>query len=46
MQRYEENRDDDLIDLGVVSEETKGRQIGPLDLIGGRDIVGAGISDD
>jgi hypothetical protein len=46
MQRYDENRDEELIELGVASEDTKGRQFGPLDTSGGRDIVGSGISDD
>lgn len=45
MQHTDEHRDDDLIDLGVASEETKGGQFVILDSQNSRSLAG-GISDD
>lgn len=45
MQRNNEHHDDDLIDLGAASEETKGGQFVILDSQNSRSLTG-GISDD
>lgn len=45
MQRYDENREDDLIDLGAIAIETKGTGNIPLDVQGGLQKNG-GLSDD
>lgn len=44
MDRNNEQRDEDLIDLGAVSAETKGPPLPNEDTFGG--IVGGGISND
>lgn len=46
MERYDDHREDELIDLGVASEVTKGSIVGPLDTKGGRDFGASGIADD
>ena len=45
MQRNEDRRNDDLIDLGAIAEETKGQGQVPFDLDGGL-IKEPGLSDD
>lgn len=44
MNRYNEQRDDNLIELGVASVETKGPIGDPVDELGGNSL--GGISDD
>lgn len=45
MQRNDEHRDDELIDLGAVTEETKGRLVGINDFEGGLQ-ASLGLADD
>lgn len=45
MQRNDEHRDDDLIDLGAVTQETKGKLVGFDDHDAGLQIQ-PGLSDD
>ena len=46
MNRNEDYRDDELIDLGAVSVETKGAVLGEADLEGQPRQIFGGISDD
>lgn len=45
MQRNDEHRDDDLIDLGAVTQETKGKLVGNDDHDNGLQIS-LGLADD
>lgn len=46
MERNDEHNGDELIELGVASEATKGGQSIILDNQNGRDLMGPGIVDD
>jgi hypothetical protein len=45
MQHYDDHRDDEVTELGVVSEDTKGGIVGLFDT-DAREVGGAGIADD
>lgn len=46
MQRNDEHRDDDLIDMGSLAQQTKGQQDGINDFENGRQLALGGLSDD
>ncbi|MDB5580799.1 MAG: hypothetical protein JWR80_5975 [Bradyrhizobium sp.] len=46
MDRINELRDEDLIDLGTVADETKGGALTVNDFQGGLQPIGGGLTDD